>query len=224
VIAAVRGALRLKAAAVRLIEERYLGATTGGEIRGQELGYEYGLYWGSSWLVLWELFRNLEVAEDDVFVDIGSGMGRVVFMAAHRPFRRVIGVERSSSLTDVAQGIIARHRHRLTCQDVELLSVDALEWEIPDDLTVVYLFAPFPDEVFGQLVDRLVASVERCPRVIRLIYNYSTTQNRQVLLATGRAKRINLRVPWYARSRFEEISMFRLMPSGWGAKLSAPGS
>ena len=219
--AAVRGALRLKAAAVRFAEQRYLGATTGGEIRAQELGYEHGLYRGSSWLMLWELFRRLEVAEDDVFVDIGSGMGRVVFMAAHRPFRRVIGIEQSGRLTEVAQGIIAGQRHRLKCQDIELLSVDALEWEIPDDLMVVYLSCPFPTEVFGQLVDRLVASIERCPRVVRLIYYYSTTQDRQVLLATGRAERINLWVPWYARyvrSRFEELSMFRLLPSGWGTK------
>jgi precorrin-6B methylase 2 len=216
--AAVRGVRRLKAAAVGLLEQRYLGVNTGGEIRAQELGFEHAPYIGSSWLVLWELFRSLEVAEDEVFVDIGSGMGRVVLMAAHRPFQRVIGVERSDRLTEVAKGVIARHRHRLTCQDIELLSVDALEWEIPDDLTIVYVYAPFPDEVFGQFVDRLVASIERCPRVIRLIYYFSTIEARQVLLATGRAVRINLRVPWYARSRFEEVSMFRLLPSGWGRR------
>jgi hypothetical protein len=216
--APVRVALhRLKGALVRLLEERYLGASTGGDVRAQELGYERGLYRASSWLVLWELFRSLEVAEDDVFVDIGSGMGRAVFMAAHRPFRRVIGVERSRPLTEVAQRIIARHRHRLTCRDIELPSVDALEWEIPDDLTVVYVYAPFPDEVFGQLVDRLVASIERSPRVVRLIYYYSTVRDRQVLRGSGRTERISLRVPWYARSRFEEVSMFRLLPSGWGS-------
>ena len=123
---------RLRAVAVRLLEERYLGVHTGVQIRPQELGYRQGLYLASSWLVLRELFRNMEVAEDDVFVDIGSGMGRVVFMAARRPFKRVIGVERSLWLNEVARGIVDRRRRLLACQDVALLTVDALEWDVPD--------------------------------------------------------------------------------------------
>jgi 16S rRNA G966 N2-methylase RsmD len=195
--------------------ERFLRVRTAGDVRPQELGYAHGLYRPSSWLVLRELFHNLEVAEDDTFVDIGSGMGRVVLMAARRPFKRVIGVERSERLNEVARSNIARYRHRLVCTDIEFVSADALHWEIPDDLTVVYLFAPFPPEVFERLVERLVASVERAPRSLRVIYNFSTMEDRDVLIATGQVQRISFRVPWYMRSRFQEVSMFRLLPGGW---------
>jgi SAM-dependent methyltransferase len=212
-----RSLQRVTWALVRVIERRYLGASTGADIWPKELGYEYGMYRGSSWLVLREVFRTLEIAEDDVFVDVGSGMGRVVLMAARRRFKRVIGIERSSQLNQVAEGIIDRHRHRLACQDIELLSVDALEWSVPDDLTVVYLFCPFPESVFEQLVERLLASLDRAPRPMRLIYYFSTLQDSEILASTGRARRISFPVPWYLRSRFEEFSMYRLLPSGWKA-------
>jgi hypothetical protein len=70
-----RAQARLREVAVRRLEARYLGANTGGDIWPHELGYSYGLYRATPWRVLRELFRGLEVAEDDVFVDIGSGMG-----------------------------------------------------------------------------------------------------------------------------------------------------
>jgi SAM-dependent methyltransferase len=210
-----RALARLRAVAARNIEARYLGVTTGGEIWPNELGYSYGLYRATSWRVLAGLFRSLEVAEEDVFLDVGTGMGRVVFMAARRPFKRVIGVERSDRLNQVAREVIDRNRHRLACQDIELLCVDALEWEIPDDLTVVYLSCPFPDDLFERLVERLVASIDRSPRPMRLIYYFGTARAHEILTNTGRAQRISFRVPWHVRSGFEELSMFRLLPRGW---------
>jgi SAM-dependent methyltransferase len=202
----------------RRIQRHYLGVYTGDDIPARELGYRHGLYKASSWLVLAELFRRLEVAEDDVFVDVGSGMGRAVLMAARRPFKRVIGIERSAGLNEVAQGIVDRNRHRLVCPEIDLVTVDALEWEVPDDVTVVYLYCPFPEQVFGGLVDRLVASLERSPRPLRLIYYFSTVEDREILRATGRAHEVSFGAPRYLRSRFEELSMFRLQPrDGWRA-------
>jgi SAM-dependent methyltransferase len=210
-----RALARLRAVIARNIEARYLGVTTGGDVRAHDLGYSYGLYRGTPWRVLRGLFRSLEVAEEDVFVDVGTGMGRVVFMAARRPFKRVIGVERSDRLNQVAGAVIDRNRHRLACQDIELLCVDALEWEIPDDVTVVYLSCPFPDHLFEMLVDRLVASIDRSPRPMNLIYYFGTARAHEIVANTGRAQRISLRAPWYVRSGFEELAMFRLLPRGW---------
>jgi hypothetical protein len=72
--------------------------------------------------------------------------------------------------------------------------------------------------LFARLVDRLVASIDRSPRPLRLIYYFSTVEDREVLRATGRAQAISFGVPRYLRSRFEELSMFRLLPrDGWRA-------
>jgi len=195
--------------------ERSLGLRTWGTIWQRELGYDYGLYRPSSWLVVAALFGGLEVSEEDVFADIGSGMGRAVLVAARRPFRRVIGIERSAELTEIARQNVARSLQQLACSDVELLTSDALHWPIPDDLTVVYLCCPFPAEILGRFLGRLLESLERRPRPLRLIYYFSTEHDRHLILTSGRATRVAFRVPWYLRSAFEEVSMFRLLPPGW---------
>src|SRR5438105_15577545 len=92
--------------------ERAVGVRTSEDIGQVELGYEYGIYRPTSWLVLHRLLRDLDVDERDVFVDIGSGMGRVVLMAARRPFKRVIGIERSAELVEVARMNLAQSRRR----------------------------------------------------------------------------------------------------------------
>jgi len=198
----------------RLLDGRFgQGISTGGDIRQAEQGYAYGIYRPTSWLMLHRLFGRLEIAEDDVLVDIGSGMGRVVLMAARHPFKRVIGIERAADLTQIARDNLAAGRHRLRCADIELLTVDALEWEVPDDLTVVYLYCPFPDEVLGPVLAKLIESLDRRPRSLRLLYNFSTTKNREIVMATGRARRVALSAPWYLRAAYREISMYRLSPA-----------
>jgi SAM-dependent methyltransferase len=190
--------------------ERALGVRTKGDIPGSERGFAYGLYRPSSWIVLRELFRRLEVAEDDVLVDVGSGMGRVLLVAARRPFRRVIGIEHDGALTAIARRNVERNRARLTCRDVELLTIDALEWEVPDDLTVMYLFCPFPDDVLARVLGNVATSLDRSPRSLRLIYNFGNARNHATILATGRAAAVDLPVPPHLRRAFAEVRMYRL--------------
>src|SRR5687767_10057528 len=50
-------------------------------------------YVPSTWRNLPSALRHIPISDDDVFLDLGSGKGRVVLQAAKRPFKRVIGVE-----------------------------------------------------------------------------------------------------------------------------------
>lgn len=111
-----------------------------------------------------------EVTDHDVFVDFGSGMGRVVLQAARYPFRKVIGVEVSETLHSIARENIDRNRQRLRCPDTELVHADALDYELPDDVTVAFLYNPFRGEIFATVIERLLQSVERNPRPLRIIY------------------------------------------------------
>jgi SAM-dependent methyltransferase len=124
------------------------------------------------------------IQPDDVFLDLGCGKGRVVLQAARRPFRRVVGVDVSPQLIDVAQRNLESCRSRLRCQDVEFVAADAASYEIPDDVTAVYMCNPFGGEIFQAAVDALLASVERRPRRLRLSYCMPLEHDR--LMATGR--------------------------------------
>ena len=141
-------------------------------------------YLPSAWHVLPRALRYLGVSPDDVFVDFGCGKGRVVHQAAKRPFKRVIGVEISPSLAEIAHATVEAHRDRYRCRAVEIVVSDVTDFEIPDDLTIGYLFHPFKDETLDGVLARIIESIDRNPRRVRLIYVYPVETERVV--GTGR--------------------------------------
>ncbi len=178
-----------RAGLVRLVEWRH-GIRTSGIVPLDELGIagpDRVNYKPAPWLALRRALPRRSVTPDDVFADLGSGMGRVVFQAARwYPFRRVIGVELSARLHRVAQANIARNRGRLRCPDVRLVNADVLDYPVPADLTVVFLDNPFTGDLFAAVLDRLLASVDRAPRPLTIVYFNPVEHER--LLATGRIR------------------------------------
>ncbi len=196
--------------------ERRYGIRTSGNIAPEELGfptgdqYRGGLYRPSSWRVLRHVFKQLRVSSDDVFVDYGSGMGRVLIIAGHEPFKRVIGVEMSEDLNAIARENLDRNRARLPCPNVDVVSANATKWEVPDDLTIAYFYCPFPPHVFEEVLQQLFASLERRPRPLRLVYFFMSNPDRELLMATGRAKELDFKRPFRLRRQLSELWMFEL--------------
>ena len=143
-------------------------------------------YAPSPWHVLPRALRYIGVSDRDVFVDFGCGKGRVVHQAARRPFRRVVGVEISPVLAEAARSGLAARRHRHRCRDVEIVAADVTAFRVPDDLTVAYFYSPFRGRTFESLLRRIVESIERNPRRVRLIYVSLPEETRSTILATGR--------------------------------------
>jgi len=106
----------------------------------------------------------------DVFVDYGCGMGRAIILAARRPFRGVIGVERSSELCAVARNNITRARRKLQCPNVQVVNSDAQDYLVPDDATVFFLFNPFGESTVRCVLQRILESLERNPRKLTIVY------------------------------------------------------
>ena len=50
-----------------------------------------------------DLLRRLDLPAGGTFVDVGSGKGRVLLLAARHPFKRVVGIEFSPSLCEQAR-------------------------------------------------------------------------------------------------------------------------
>jgi SAM-dependent methyltransferase len=99
------------------------------------------------------------------FIDMGSGKGRVLFVAAEYPFRKVIGVEFSNALHDDAVANLKRYKHpKRRCADIEPVHVDARDFEFPNDNLVIYLFNPFGPEVMERMLANLEKSLEKHPR------------------------------------------------------------
>ena len=179
-----------------LLERRYgmpRGALQYVDLR--DLGYEspdrVHEHIASPWGVLGRILPRREVTPDDVLIDIGCGMGPVLVEAAARyRFRRVIGIDIVPQFTEVAEQTIARGRDHLRCRDVQVLTGDVAEYGLPDDVTVVFMADPFRGPVFDAAVARILASIDRQPRVIRLIYSNPVEGGR--LERTGRARLVRL--------------------------------
>jgi SAM-dependent methyltransferase len=108
-------------------------------------------------------------AEGTVFVDIGSGLGRMVLLAARRPFRQVIGLEISPALHELARENLAAARDpERRCRDVRLVRGDAAAYRWPRGNLALYLYNPFRAEVLAAVLDAVLADRTRD---IALIYH-----------------------------------------------------
>jgi SAM-dependent methyltransferase len=104
------------------------------------------------------------------FVDVGSGKGRMLFVAAEYPFRKVIGVEFATDLHELALKNIGRYRYAgQRCREIASVHADAAEFAFPDGNLVVYLFNPFGPEVMGRMLANLERSIERQPRHVLVV-------------------------------------------------------
>jgi len=100
--------------------------------------------------------------ERSTFVDVGSGMGRVVLLASLRPFRQIVGVEISPALHQIARDNRQRFPPAdVRCRDVRLVRADAASFTFPRGDLVVYLYNPFGAEVLEPVLDALLSAPQR---------------------------------------------------------------
>jgi hypothetical protein len=127
----------------------------------------------------WRLVRSgielLQLQPDDVFVDYGAGLGRALLMAASRRLRQVLGVEFLPHLAQRAEANVRAARHRLR-SPVNVIVANAATWEVPDEVSVAYLFNPFIGSVMAAAQERLRQSLVRRPRAFRLLYAHAIDQ------------------------------------------------
>lgn len=108
--------------------------------------------------------------ERTTFVDLGAGMGRVLLLAARRPFKAVIGVEVSPALVEIARENLAAARDPLrVARDLRLVRADASAYRVPPGDLAVYLYNPFAAPVLEAVLINLRASDE--PREVVLLYH-----------------------------------------------------
>jgi SAM-dependent methyltransferase len=172
------------------------------------VGYEAG-----GWLDLPRVLRAHEARRDGAFLDLGSGKGRILLQAAQYRFARVIGVEISESLTAIAHRNVASCRLTPRCGAIEIVNCDAVDYTIPDDMSVIYLNNPFREAIFESVLTRLQESIDRRPRTARLIYRNAVHHDELV----GRGFTLERSSPgWRPTSAWRErtaIRVYALAPS-----------
>ncbi len=106
------------------------------------------------------------------FIDIGSGKGRVLLMAADYPFRRILGVELLPELHRAAKENIGKYKSdSQQCFSIDCLLGDASEFVFPPEPTVLYLFNPLPESGLVTLISNLEQSLRENPRPVLVLYH-----------------------------------------------------
>jgi SAM-dependent methyltransferase len=164
------------------------------------------LYLPSDWHVLPRALRYIGVSSQDTFIDFGCGNGRILHQAAKRPFRRVIGVEISPALAEIARRNLAARRHRHRCKSVEVVLSDVADYPAPDDLTVAYLYHPVANETFDAVMKSIIDSIDRKPRRVRLIYNLPIQKSN--VLATKRFRLLTEQRSWFVGDPGSRVAIF----------------
>ena len=117
------------------------------------------------------LVESLDPGPDDVFYDLGSGLGKVVLQVAMtRRLARCVGLELAPARHRVAVEVLgqAREEGLLRTEDVRLREQDILRARMPDATLVYCCSTAFPDP-FMMAIARKLARREEGLRLATLL-------------------------------------------------------
>jgi SAM-dependent methyltransferase len=174
--------LAIKVTADRVVDffkERKLGIRTSGLIPIETLMDDWAGnhdYAPTSIRAFQAFMESLDIRREDeeVFIDYGSGLGRVLLLASEYPFKRITGVEVTEVLAEKAAANIKNYKKPRQCEDIQIWVGSASDFEIPDDASLIYLNNPFHGQVLTDVFKRLEKSLSEKPRRLRVVYNNPT--------------------------------------------------
>lgn len=104
------------------------------------------------------------------FLDVGCGLGRVLAMAAHHGFRKIYGVEFAPHLYHGASLLASKVKAQFPGGSIVVACQDAVAYNIPDDVGVVFLFNPFDTVTMRGFLEQIAATLRRKPRPLTILY------------------------------------------------------
>lgn len=147
--------------------DRIPGVETNRSVNASSLGYtrDYGrgasAYEAIDENTFMMALRNIPIDPSDFyFVDLGSGKGRALFLAAKAGFNNVVGVEFSEDLHLLAtKNITAASKSWPNTNRIRAIHGDARSYDPPNAPIILYLYNPFDAEVMSQVVKKWEDSV-----------------------------------------------------------------
>ena len=165
-----------------LVVDKYYGIDTELIIELPSLGLEETIgnrQESSPNLHLRKILSFLSINSEDVFIDMGSGAGRVMIAAGRFPFKKIIGVDVSEKLNKICKINIQKMKHRLECKKFENITSYASDYRIPDEATFIYFFNPFGLEVMKDVFHSISKSLSVTPRKVKIIW-YNPKYDREL--------------------------------------------
>lgn len=128
------------------------------------------------------------------FIDFGCGKGKAILLAATLPFRRIIGVELSAELLQVAARNLERSENLRHGTGVELVCADVRDFHLPSEPAVCYFYDPFEADILQPVLENIRTSLAETPRTLYVIYFVPVHRR---LLDSSTFLTLTHETPWY---------------------------
>lgn len=113
----------------------------------------------------------IDLPEESVFIDFGSGKGKVILLASEYNFKRIVGIEFAHELCEDAKTNISIYEKKKGVNaNFEVLESDAVEYKFKDDENVIFFYNPFDGVILSKVLENLAESLKRNNRKLWIIY------------------------------------------------------
>jgi len=109
----------------------------------------------------------LKLKTEDVFIDLGSGKGRVVCFVAMQRLKRVIGIELDKGLVAIAENNIKNLKINIT--PIEIFNLDAVDFDMASG-TVFFMHNPFGYQTLTKILRNIKNGLVANHRKICILY------------------------------------------------------
>jgi hypothetical protein len=123
-------------------------------------------YVPSSYSDIFFLLKYVGLTGEDVFTDLGSGMGRVVFAASWAGAKRSVGADILPDLCEIAEA--NRRKSRLANRDISFLCENAKDVDLTGS-TVIFIYHSFGGDTLRTVLQN-AKRVRDLSRPLRIIY------------------------------------------------------
>jgi SAM-dependent methyltransferase len=139
----------------------------------------------------------------DVFLDIGCGKGRAMAVAAYHGFKKITGIDISEKFCAETRKNLEPLRELFPGVSFHVLLQDAFYYEIPTDVSVIFIFNPFDEVIMSGVVKNILESQEKNPRPLWIIYINPLYEN--LFIENGFVKtRSHQKLKWLQAAIFEK--------------------
>jgi SAM-dependent methyltransferase len=178
--------------------DRENGVQTSGVLPGAVLGAGTTCYGAAQPSIIRHALALVPEPQTCHFLDFGCGKGRPLFVATEFDFHKITGIEFSPPLVRIArENIAAFSRNHRDRQPITIVETDVLEYHLPEEKLVIFLYNPFVRSLMVELIKRIEASLLAVPRDLYIVY-YNPVCADVVDVSTALERRYAGQVP-YAR-------------------------
>jgi len=128
------------------------------------------IYMPVSYNLLEDVFNRLPGTPRHHLLDIGSGKGRVLCVAAHNGFGKVTGVDFSGPFCKAAKENLLLTKAKTPLLQYEIVERNIQEYALPSDVDFIFLFNPFDTILMQQLVEKIIQNLDEHPRLLYIVY------------------------------------------------------